>query len=520
MHKTFKAGVGGALTALSLATVMSYGDVVSAFITTNFPYAISLTTEYTLKPILSVGDRVPETSDPTKEFQMVGIPDGLGAHASGRDRVTVYLNHELGNTVLSEPVIGDPLNRGALVSKLTLDRDGNVLSGERAYDTVYVNDTLVGPAATVTNTTPAFGRFCSGFLAGPQHGFDRYIYFANEESGAPSTFDGRGGLSVAIFDNEAHALPYLGRFPWENTLVQPNTGRLTVVMGMEDGPSALDPAVENSQLYMYVGHKSRKPGATVLERNGLVGGKLYVFRSKDASKNSELPFQTGTLEGEWVHIPDAHLLSQAQLEAASDAAGAMTFARPEDGAFNPRNRDEYFFVTTGEAAGANVLGRLYSLRLNAGDPTETARLEVLYNADQVIAAGGDTALSPDNIDVSQHFLMINEDGTSSSRQAMTTLNRDGSIWRFNLSGYQGVDVSSAARIVELDTPGADGIAVPTPGTWETSGIIDTTHLFKAAGPARGQESWLFDVQAHRPTTAPESNTVEDGQLLMLICTHR
>jgi secreted PhoX family phosphatase len=44
--------------------------------------------------------------------------------------------------------------------------------------------------------------------------------------------------------------------------------------------------------------------------------------------------------GEWVPIPDAEALTDVELEAASDAAGAMTFVRPEDGAFNPNNPNE------------------------------------------------------------------------------------------------------------------------------------------------------------------------------------
>ena len=31
-----------------------------------------------------------------------------------------------------------------------------------------------------------------------------------------------GGLAVAIFDNDLYTLPRLGRFAWENSLVQPN----------------------------------------------------------------------------------------------------------------------------------------------------------------------------------------------------------------------------------------------------------------------------------------------------------
>lgn len=312
---------------------------------------------------------------------------------------------------------------------------------------------------------------------------------------------------MAIFDNEAHALTDLGHFAWENALVQPGTGRRTVIMGMEDGPAALDPSVENSQLYMYVGEKDRSRGATVLERNGLVGGKLFVFVAKNANIRSELNFQEGTIGGKWVEIPGAGLLDEAALEAASDAVGAMAFARPEDGAFNTRDDDEYLWVTTGGAAGANVLGRIYSLDLDARDPTRAARLTVEVNADAIIADGGDISISPDNIDVSSRYLMVQEDGTTESRAVMGAKGRDGSIWRFELDGGSGIDVASATRVVSLSPPGRDGVPVG-PGVWETSGIIDGDGLF-------GSGSWLFDVQAHSPTAAPAPNTVEDGQLVLL-----
>ena len=201
---------------------------------------------------------------------MVGIPDGLGAHSNGDGTSTLFMNHELGFTAPSEPYVGGTTNRGAIVSKWILDADGDPIAGRRAYDKIYLGDTLVGNGdpATTANSQPAFARFCSGFLAGPEHGFDRPIYFANEESSGASTFDGKGGLAVAIFENngvgEAHGLPALGRFAWENTLVQREHGRSTVIMGMEDGPSNQNPANDNSQLYMYVGTKDRSPGATVL----------------------------------------------------------------------------------------------------------------------------------------------------------------------------------------------------------------------------------------------------------------
>jgi hypothetical protein len=130
-----------------------------------------------------------------------------------------------------------------------------------------------------------------------------------------------------------------------------------------------------------------------------------------------------------------------------------------------------------------------------------------------VAAGGDIAISPDNIGVSGQYLMINEDGTTESRAVMAAKGRDGSIWRFDLVKGPvqavGVDASTATRVAQLDPPGRDGIAV-SPGIWETSGIIDASALF-------GPDTWLSDVQAHPPTTAPggSSVTVEDGQLFLM-----
>jgi muconolactone delta-isomerase len=487
------------------------------------PYVEPVGGHYRVKALFSVDDKVPLLGGaPGQQYRMVGIPDGLGAHPNRDGTSTLYMNHELNFSALSEPVVGGPKNRGAIVSQWILDQDGDPVAGKRAYDQIFDENTLLGPAPVVGNEEQMprqLARFCSGFLAGRANGFDRRIYLTNEESGGAESFDGMGGLSVAIFDDELHTLPKLGRFNKENTVVQPGRGRRTVILPTEDGPATLD-----NQLYMYVGKKDRSAKATALARNGLDNGELYAFRSLDPARNSERTFTSGSVTGEWVRIPDAESLTDVQLEAASDAAGAMTFVRPEDGAFNPTNPNEFFFDTTGSSSGAddgvNELGRLYSLRLHPGNPLKAATLSVVYNADTVVAAGGDIALSPDNIDVSRRYLMINEDGTTESRAVMAAKGRDGSIWRFRLrgrTGAVGVDASTATRVAQLDPPGRDGVPVG-PGVWETSGIIDASRMF-------GADTWLSDVQAHPPTTPPTTPptppsegstvTVEDGQLFLL-----
>ena len=239
------------------------------------------------------------------------------------------MSHELGAAVQSGPVMGDPLYRGAFVTKAILDGQGNVLSAERAYDTIYNENTLVGPAPEVGNTTRAFSRFCSGSLAGPDQGFDRCIYLTNEEEGTPAnSFDGLGGLAVATFDTELHTLPRLGRSAWEQTIVQPGKGgKDTVILNMEDGPANLAPGVENSQVYMYVGTKDKK-SPTVLGKNGLDHGELYVLAPVSGASD-ESAFLNGSIPVKWVVIPNAGTLDEAGLEAASDAAGAFRFARPD-----------------------------------------------------------------------------------------------------------------------------------------------------------------------------------------------
>ncbi|MBK8181230.1 MAG: hypothetical protein IPK67_20590 [Planctomycetes bacterium] len=258
---------------------------------------------------------------------------------------------------------------------------------------------------------------------------------------------------------------------------------------------------------MYVGTTDYSPGASVLERNGLVGGTLYVFRSLDSARNSEVAFQSGSIFGEWVAIPNAGSLTEAGLEAASDAVGAMIFARPEDGAFNLRNKHNYLFVTTGGAAGANVLGRVYSLDLNYANPAGIARLTVAVNADQIVA-GRRHGPQPGQ---RRHQPGL-PDGLRGRHRGYTPRDDLQGPRRLDLAlqplGLLGNQVELRHENRRAQSPGSRRRGPWGAGVWETSGIIDATWLF-------GLDSWLFDVQAHGPTAAPAPNTVEDGQLLLL-----
>jgi Alkaline phosphatase PhoX len=517
------------LIALALAATMAVTGIAvgkpknqpTGFTTAIKPYAVGLN-GWDTHAIISSNDVVSETGSASGQYRMVGIPDGLGVVRKGKG-ARVFMNHELVQTDQSEPRVGQAKQRGAFVSEWRLNKKAEVISGRRAFDTVYQDNTLVGPAADTSNTTPAFSRFCSAFLATRRVGFDRPIFMTNEETGPASsgptaTFDPKGSQSVAIFNQQAHALSKLGHFPKENTLVMRGTGNRTIILSTEDGPRTPD-----SQLYLYIGRKHRESD-NVLSRNGLDNGKLYAFAADDASTTNENQLLQGdTVHGTFKEIPNADTLTDVQTEAAADAVGAFGFVRIEDGEFKPNAKRTFWFDTTGDQASTdetnphiNELGRLYSLKFDGRDPLKGATLTQRYNADQ-LTAQQDGPLSPDNVTVTKRFIAVNEDGTgggspggTGSRDDMNARNRDGSIWIVPLA--TAGDPSTFTRAGELvgrSEGGRDDIKT-TSGIWETSGIVGSRHAF-------GRNTFLFDVQAHSPTTAPGGTTVtvEDGQLLLL-----
>ena len=491
---------------------------------------------YVVEPILSVGDTVPRASNPAQQFQMIGIPDGLGMYQINQFNAMLFVNHEVTNTALTRPIIGESRVRGTFVSAYRMERlRRGVLNGDLAFTQIYNGSTLVGPLAREDNTTPAFSRFCSGAVAGVREGFDRNIYFTGEESDAPSTFDSRGGSAVAIFDNKAYLLPDMGHLPWENLLPMPriDTGlytNKTVIMLMEDGPAS----TPYCGLFLYVGTKD-KNSADPLVKNGLVGGQFYVLRSLDEDYNSEPDFygEGSAVQGEWVRIPNIAPKTYSQLKDAAIAQDFFRFSRVEDGAWSKTSKTDFYFVTTGgdgfvgDGTGKNHLGRMYHVAMDPQNPLGFVTLEVIGDADH--SRHADLPLSPDNIDTSARYIMVNEDGHSTTRPVMAQRKRDGSIWRYDLW-----DVTAPPlRVAALTAMGRDGVyanpgSVTTPttlpttptfttskynitqrGIWETSGIIDTNSIF-------GDDTFVFNVQAHGPTAAPAPDTVEDGQILILL----
>src|SRR4029453_16383987 len=63
-------------TGLVALAIASASGASAGFVAAIAPYTVPVSPDYSIVPILSVGDRVPRTSNLLQQFQMVGIPDG------------------------------------------------------------------------------------------------------------------------------------------------------------------------------------------------------------------------------------------------------------------------------------------------------------------------------------------------------------------------------------------------------------------------------------------------------------
>jgi len=474
------------------ATMPSPVAATTASLTTDPPQARALGSNVQVKPIISVGDPIPgsENSQNREERVWAPTPDGLGAYEQNGDLV-VFANHE----ITSGGVDGQ--FSYARVSRLVLDEQSlEVKSG--SYP---INGRPKG------NLGLLFQRLCSATLVGPDQGFEDHWFFTGEE-----TFSGGAeGIQLAVRDDgHVQRLPWLGRFNHENYISVPGFNHKTVMLGTDDTSPADLGAPLASELYMYV---ADNPGGVLWGH-----GTLYVFKSAQAAKSGELAVGQ-SIRGRFVALPDASNLNAAELQEKVDQRGAFKFVRLEDieydrrgavGQGPHRNDPLVYFVDTGNADGlcgsdpCDLNGSIYGLRLDADDPTTGATLTLLARS-----RGADHGwASPDNIAVSQHSLMVQED------PAYAGFNRQERIWNFPLTADGRL--GSPRAVVELRTKQLTGTVCSEPaGTcWESSGIIDVSRYL-------GPGSWLFDVQAHTlPFTYKDNDRTvqvskEGGQLLYL-----
>ncbi|MGD9392323.1 MAG: DUF839 domain-containing protein [Chromatiales bacterium] len=561
------------LTALALAvsTALSAGQASA-----NDSMAYGLNGYTVSAPLLTIGETFYYTDgdlNPSTAgaYTPPGILDGLGAYELDKHTVRVFANHELtfGDGYpydVSNGQGGTFSMTGARISYFDIDKfSKDIVDAGLAYNIVYDAN---GNIATNTSFLPAdqegfgFTRFCSAVLVDPLEfgrkgkghgnaygagrGIEDRIFFTGEETGG--SFTGTGGAEWAL-DVETGAIwavPAMGRGAWEN-ITQVDTGsKNTVAFILADDQSPFDAdgdgKEEAAPLYLYVGTKQK--GGNFLERNGLSGGKLYVFVPSNPAKISPAQFNTaGTLDGSWVEIDNSPsgtpsnngstgfdeygYPTQETLWTRAEALGAFQFSRPEDVATNPKNGSEAVLASTGREnepdlfGTADQYGTIYTIDTNFRNMK--AELRIVYDGD---ADPEGLLRSPDNLEWADDGMIYVQEDKAVSTALYTAKNADESgIVKLDPWSGAAVRVAEIDRTVVLDasipvwTDAVDE-APEEVGKPESSGILDVSTLF---GEADGT-LFLFDVQNHGiddqeryndDSRIIDGDLKEGGQLLLL-----
>jgi hypothetical protein len=500
-----------ALAALVAVTTATAKEKEPGFKTSQTEMVAPVAPGVTADAIITVGETL------ANGYRFESIPDGISFRKHGQT-ARVWVNHET-STVPFPAGFNDFTN--AMLSELTLNGDtGGILD-----------------AAYVIPSSANYQRFCSNFLVGEEHGFDRKLLFTNEEATdfvnrtgtawPPGPGAEQAGVVVAydIQKGTYKTIYGMGRHNHENSVGLEAYGHPVVLSG--DDTFTSNPA--QSQLYSYIA-----PDADAVWNDT---GDLYGFVSDDPAVNDYYDFPVGTsmsVSGKFVKIPKATAVGdQTALENASDALNVFQFVRLEDIAYDrrPGMSNVVYVADTGRGATSpgesapgvpnkftSSNGRIWKLVLDPDDPTKVLSLSILVEGDdQQVKIYGEIH-QPDNLETTETGLLVTEDPGSSQQFPVNSPDPNATsarLWRVDL-----LDPSTMAVVTEVDQSLDEGSTDVDPsttpgnwGAWEQSGIVDVSKVF-------GPDMFLVDVQAgtliiEREVRGGIAYEREGGQLLLL-----
>ena len=492
-------------------------------------YVEAVASSATLTPFASAGDMV-------GTYLVPGIPDGLGVIKNGNS-LRIITNHEWSatNAVAAGRTTAGGLVSGSFLSDMTYDlKTQKVTKAVDLFKDVVWYDYAAGkygntpgaPAGAAVkdsygtlNHSYLLNRFCSGALApvgtffdkASGYGFNDAVFLAGEEGGDESR-----AFATNLTNGQLVQLPALGLAAWENVIPVPTKGKTTALMVNEDG-SATD-----SQQWMYVGTKTKT--GTWYEKAGFTNGKSYVLAAAaDAmvANDNEIRTKFGKNKPFAITFAEVNTKANGKDQNIEANAKGIEFARVEDGHFDPKKPNDYYFVTTESnkdpvATAANPAtptvsrdgGALWRIRFkDVSKPLGGATLELLLDGSEDIYMS-----KPDNIAVDSFGnVLIQEDPGNNALLARIVSYRIsdgkvGTIARFKAEYF----TSTGASFITQDE--------------ESSGIVDVTTELRTS-KSDTASYYMFVAQVHatpakaRPDLDPADATlakaVEGGQWYIL-----
>jgi hypothetical protein len=280
---------------------------------------------------------------------------------------------------------------------------------------------------------------------------------------------------------------------WENALANPFPQDKTVVIATSDGGTG----IMTNALAVYAGTKQRT--GSEVDKAGLTNGTLKFVN----------------VTGNPVEIVDTTTRATGITSGARftlNGTSSTTFSRPEDGAWNPLNPNQFYFVTTdrldqvSDGVGPQIgQTRLWRLTFDSiKNPDLGGRIDLLIDGRTV---DGQKVNMFDNITVNHETgqLVIVEDVGNAAH--------NGKVWRYNPFTDHLVQIAhhDRARFGDVTAPATP----PFNQDEETSGVIDVSSIL-------GPGSYLLVDQAHYAINATTPNgftnpneLVEGGQLLLM-----
>ena len=442
--------------------------------------------------ILTVGDTVNNKPNGAP-YYLVGIPDGMGAYMNQDGTMTLLVAHELAtNNGGGVPRAHHPagFSNGAFTSQWKI----NVASGPDFLRVLHGED-MMNSLQTVTNGSGGslytIQRFCSADLAevsglfNPATGLGttERIFLSGEEASGAGRVVGTGineriGVELLPFNTLVGA--------WENICVRPLASDKTIVVALSDGNA--------NRVFVYEGTKQST--GSIMNKAGLTNGigygvQVQVNGTNIASESRELCFNSAgkpRFSGTFTLVP---------------GNAGTSFLRPEDGAWDPANPADFYFVTTDRihtiGYGGTQLGssRLFRMRFNdINNVLAGGTIEALLDGTDVMNMG-------DNLTVYNDLqggtrVLISEDPGNSPQNAKTLL------YTVATDTLDIVLESDRARFGDWG-----GVAATAPFNQdeENSGVIDAREML-------GLGWFIQNMQSHYGITG---ELVQGGQLYAFYC---
>ena len=306
--------LAAAVALTAMVTSAASADNQSGFKTSGPSMLTAVKAGVQVTPLLTVGDTL------SSGYRFESIPDGISVMTRGEGRADLFVNHETSKVpfpyVTAGPTAANSENDfdNAQVSRLILNQhSAGVLNG-----------------SFVIPSSEGYQRFCSNYLATEKEGFDRDIFFTNEETpdyvfrrqaswppqiGDPA--EKESGLVVALDakNGKHHPIYGMGRHNHENNVAIPGFDDLVVLSGDDtftSGPLTIPPGgpipvpvpgppvtrPAQSQLYSYIAGDTHSLLADE--------GDLWAFVSDNASFNDYydfVPGSTQSVSGKFVKVP-------------------------------------------------------------------------------------------------------------------------------------------------------------------------------------------------------------------------